>query len=104
VHLCGGRAAASGGEAGAEAAGEGGVDDIKLSRKLEALATRESSLDSREAALEAGQKALEDARLMVTARVLADIVRETDLDTRATELTEKDKWLAKRQMQELTAT
>jgi hypothetical protein len=40
---------------------------------------------------------------MVTARELAADVRETDLDTRAVELAEREKWLPERQMQELAA-
>jgi hypothetical protein len=83
-----------------------GLDNIKLGRELEALATRESNLDdarplprqSRE------QKALEDARLTVMARELAADVREADRDTRAAELADKEKRLAERQTQELAAT
>jgi hypothetical protein len=74
-----------------------GLDDIKLGRELEAFATREATL-------EAEQKALEDARLTVTARELAADVRETDLNTRAAELVNREKRPAERQLQELTAT
>jgi hypothetical protein len=73
-----------------------GLDDIKLDRKLEALATHEFSLDSHEATLEVGQKALEDACLTVMARELSADVWETNLDTKATELAEREKWLAER--------
>jgi predicted nucleic acid-binding Zn-ribbon protein len=38
------------------------LDDITLRRELEALSTRETSLNRREADLEREQKALEDAR------------------------------------------
>jgi hypothetical protein len=81
-----------------------GLDNIKLGRELEALATRESNLDDREATPKAEQKALEDARLTVMARELAADVREADRDTRAAELADKEKRLAERQTQELAAT
>jgi hypothetical protein len=75
-----------------------GLDDIKLGRELEALATHESNLDDREAILEAEQKALEDARLTVMAQELAADIREPDLDTRVAELANREKWLVERQM------
>jgi hypothetical protein len=78
-----------------------GLDDIKLDRELEALATCESSLDSRGGTLEAERKGLEDARLTVTAREFAADVRETDLNTKAAELADREKCLVERQMQEL---
>jgi hypothetical protein len=71
---------------------------------LKALATRESSLDSCEVTLEARQKILEDTHLMVITCELANDVRETNLDTRATELAEWEKWLAKKQMQDIAIT
>jgi hypothetical protein len=46
------------------------LDDITLWRELEALSTRETSLDRREADLEQEQKALEDVRAQVLAREL----------------------------------
>jgi hypothetical protein len=79
-----------------EVVGEGGLDDIKLSHDLEVLATRESNHDSREATLEVKQKALQDTRLMVMACELAANVRETNLDTRVAELSERKKQLAER--------
>jgi hypothetical protein len=42
-----------------------------------------------------------DSRLMVTARELAADVTETNLNTRAAELAEREKRLAERQLQEL---
>jgi hypothetical protein len=75
-----------------------GLDDIKLGRDLEALATHESNLDDREAILEAEQKALEDDRLTVMAQELAADIREPDLDTRVAELANREKWLVERQM------
>jgi hypothetical protein len=47
------------------------------------------------------QRALQDAHLMVMARELVVDVRETNLDTMATELVEREKQLAKTQLQEL---
>jgi hypothetical protein len=79
-----------------------GLDDIKFDHELEALATCESSLDSHEATLEAEWKALEDAHLNVTARELVIDVRERNLNTKAVELMDREKWLAERQMRELT--
>jgi hypothetical protein len=78
-----------------------GLDDIELGCELEAIITCESNLNSHEATLEMEQKALEDSRLTVVSRGVAADVRETDLDTRAVELVEREKRLAERQMQEL---
>jgi hypothetical protein len=77
------------------------LDDIELGCELEAIITCESNLNSHEATLEMEQKALEDSRLTVVSRGVAADVRETDLDTRAVELVEREKRLAERQMQEL---
>jgi hypothetical protein len=46
------------------------LDDITLRRELEALSTRETSLDRREADLEWEQKALAGARAQILAREL----------------------------------
>jgi hypothetical protein len=92
-----------GGRAIAKAVGEGGQDDLKIDCELEALATRESSLDSHEATLEAEWKALEDGLLKVIARELTTIVKEANLNTKVVELADKEKRLAERQMQELVA-
>jgi hypothetical protein len=73
-----------------------GLDDNNLGRKLEAIATHESNLNSHETTLESEQKALEDAPLMVTACELVADVREANLNTRAAELAEWEKWLAER--------
>jgi hypothetical protein len=55
------------------------LDDITLRRELEALSTRETSLDRREADLEWEQKALEDARAQILARELDADARDTGL-------------------------
>jgi hypothetical protein len=73
-----------------------GLDDIKLGREFEALATRDSSLDSHEATLEVGQKALEDACHTITAHELAADIRETNLDFRVAELVKKENRLAEK--------
>jgi hypothetical protein len=72
------------------------LDDITLRRELEALSTRETSLDRCEADLEREQKALEDARAQILAR-------ELDADARDTRLRDQEAQLAarERQMQEL---
>jgi hypothetical protein len=55
------------------------LDDITLRRELEALSTREISLDHREADLEREQKALEDVRAQVLARELNTDAWDTGL-------------------------
>jgi hypothetical protein len=60
-----------------------GLDDIKLGHKLEALAIRESSLDSCLSSL------------MVMTRELAVDGRETNLNTRATEMAKREKRLVR---------
>jgi uncharacterized protein (DUF3084 family) len=72
------------------------LDDITLRRELEALSTRETSLDCRDADLEREQKALEDVRAQILAR-------ELDVDARDIGLGDQEAQLAarERQMQEL---
>jgi hypothetical protein len=53
------------------------LDNIILWRELEALSTRETSLDRHEADLEQEQKALEDVRAQVLARELDADARDT---------------------------
>jgi hypothetical protein len=55
------------------------LDDITLRRELEALSTRETSLDHQEADLEREQKALEDVRAQVLARELNTDAWDTGL-------------------------
>jgi hypothetical protein len=57
------------------------------------LATHESSRDSHEAALTAEQKDFEDVHASVLARKLAADVRENALDTRATEVVDRERGL-----------
>jgi hypothetical protein len=77
------------------------LDDHNLSREFEVLVTRESSLDHREAALESKWKTLEDACVTVFFHELAIEIKETNLKTQVTELEEREKRRANRQMQEL---
>jgi hypothetical protein len=70
-------------------------DDLRLEHELASLATHESSLESREAALAAEQKDFEDVRASVLARELAANVRENALDTKATEVADRERRLAK---------
>jgi hypothetical protein len=79
------------------------LDDPRLERELTGLAMHESNLESRETTLAAEQKDFEDARASVLACELAADVRESALDTRATELADMEKRLAEHQMQELAA-
>jgi hypothetical protein len=79
------------------------MDDPRLERELVGLATHESSLESREAALMAEQKDFEDVHASVLACKLAADVRENALDTRATEVVDRERRLAKQQMQEMAA-
>jgi hypothetical protein len=62
-----------------------------------------SSLESHEATLAAEQKGFKDARASVLARELVANVRKSALDTRATEVADRERRLAKQQMQELAA-
>jgi hypothetical protein len=79
------------------------LDDLRLERELAGLATHESSQESREAALAIKRKDFEDVRTSVLARELAADVRDNALDTRATEVADRERRLAEQQMQELTA-
>jgi hypothetical protein len=77
------------------------LDDLGLECELAGLVTHESSLESREAALAVEQKDFEDVHASVLARELAADVRENVLDTRAAEVADRERQLAKQQMQEL---
>jgi hypothetical protein len=79
------------------------LDDLRLERELAGLATHESSQESREAALAVKQKDFDDVRTFVLARELAADVRDNALDTRATEVADRERRLAEQQMQELAA-
>jgi hypothetical protein len=63
----------------------------------------ESSLESHMAALMAEQKDFEDVRASVLAYELAADAREGALDTRATEVADREKQLTEHQMQDLAA-
>jgi hypothetical protein len=77
------------------------LDDITLRCELEALSTRETSLDHREADLEWEQKALEDACAQILARELNADAWDTGLRDQEARLAARERQLAKRQMQEL---
>jgi hypothetical protein len=77
------------------------LDDITLRRKLEALGTRETSLDRREADLKWEQKALEDARAQILAHELNTDARDTGLRDQEARLASRERQLAERQMQKL---
>jgi hypothetical protein len=79
------------------------MDDLRLERELACLVTRESSLESCEVALMAEQRDFEDTHASVLARELAADAREGTLETRATEVADKERLLAEQQMQELVA-
>jgi hypothetical protein len=79
------------------------LDDLRLERELAGLATREFGLESREAALTAEQRDFEDTRASILAHELAADVREDALDTGAAEVVDRERQLAKQQMQELAA-
>jgi hypothetical protein len=74
------------------------LDDIILRRELEALSTRETSLDRREVDLEREQKALEDVRAQILACELdADaqiLACELDADAQDTVLRDQEAQLA----------
>jgi hypothetical protein len=77
------------------------LDDLRLEHELVGLVTHESSLESHEATLAAKQKDFVDARASILARKLATNVKESALDTRAAEVVDREKRLAKHQMREL---
>jgi hypothetical protein len=77
------------------------LDDITLRCELEALSTRETSLDHREADLEWEQKALEDACAQILARELNADAWDTGLRDQEARLAARERQLAKRQMKEL---
>jgi hypothetical protein len=77
------------------------LDDITLRRELEALSTRETSLDRREADLEREKKALGDARAQILARELNADTRDTGLRDQEARLAARERQLVERQMQEL---
>jgi uncharacterized protein (DUF3084 family) len=77
------------------------LDDITLRRELEALSTRETSLDRREVDLEREKKDLEDARAQMLTRELDADARDTGLRDQEGRLVAQERQLAERQMQEL---
>jgi hypothetical protein len=77
------------------------LDDITLRRELEALGTRESSLDRREAELDRERKGLEDARAQILVRELNAKTWEAGLRDQEARLAAQERQLAERQMQEL---
>jgi hypothetical protein len=79
------------------------LDDLRLDHELTDLATHESSLNSHEDTLTAKRKALEDAHVRLLAHELTADMRESGLNSKAVELAEKEKQVAKQQMQDLAA-
>jgi hypothetical protein len=77
------------------------LDDITLRRELEALSTRETSLDHREANLEWEQKALEGARAQILACELDANAQDTGLRDQEARLAAREWQLVERQLQEL---
>jgi hypothetical protein len=77
------------------------LDDITLRRELEALSTRETSLDRREADLEWEHKALEDTRAQILACEHDADARDTGLRDQEARLAARERQLVERQMQEL---
>jgi uncharacterized protein (DUF3084 family) len=77
------------------------LDDVTLRRELEALSTRETSLDRRESDLEREQKALVDARAQIMSRKLNADARDTGLRDQKARLAALERQLAERQLQEL---
>jgi hypothetical protein len=69
------------------------LDNLRLERELIGLATRESSLESRKASLMAEQRDFKDTSASVLARKLAADVREATLETRATEVPDRERRL-----------
>jgi uncharacterized protein (DUF3084 family) len=80
------------------------LDDITLQHELEALSTRETSLDRREADLEREQKALEDTHAQILACELDVDARDTGLWDQEARLAARERQLVERQMQELAVT
>jgi hypothetical protein len=78
-----------------------GLDDLKLDRELESLASHESDLVSCQASLEVEWRNVEDAYLKVLSHELAAEVHEANLRTQAAELADMERPLAERQMWEL---
>jgi uncharacterized protein (DUF3084 family) len=76
------------------------LDDITLWCELEALSTRETSLDRHEANLEWEQKALEDVRAQVLARELDVDARDIGVRYQEAQLAAEERQLVERQMQE----
>jgi hypothetical protein len=77
------------------------LDDITLRRELEALSTRDTSLDRLEVDLEWERKALEDVRDQILAHELDADARETELRDQEARLAAREWQLAERQIQEL---
>jgi hypothetical protein len=73
-----------------------GLDDLKLDRELESLASHEFDLVSCQASLEVEWRNLEDAYLKVLSRELAAEVHEANLRTQAVELVNMERPLAER--------
>jgi hypothetical protein len=66
--------------------------------------THESSLEGHEAAIVAEQRDFQDTHALVLAHELAADAREGTVETRATEVADRERLLAEQQMQELAAT
>jgi hypothetical protein len=79
------------------------LDDLRLDRELTGLATRESSLNNHEDTLMAERMDFEDARVRLLARELTTDIRESDLNSKAAKLAEKEKQVVERHMQEMAA-
>jgi hypothetical protein len=77
------------------------LDEITLRRELEALGTRESSLDRREAELDREREGLKDARFQILARELDADAQEAGLRDQEARLVARERQLVERQMQEL---
>jgi hypothetical protein len=77
------------------------LDDVTLRHELEALSTRETSLDRRESDLEREQKALVDARAQILSRKLNADAWDTGLRDQEARLAALERQLAERQLQEL---
>jgi hypothetical protein len=77
------------------------LDDIMLRRELEALGTRESSLDRREAELDRERKGLEDARAQILVCELDAETQEASLRDQEARLAARERQLAEWQMQDL---
>jgi hypothetical protein len=77
------------------------LDDITLRRELEALGTRESSLDRHEAELDRERKGLEDACAQILVCELNAETRDAGLRDQEARLLARELQLVERQMQEL---